>query len=246
MKVLISFLALVALATAAFNVDEFNRNYCKTSANGRETNCTSFYLGHVDDAAFQNENFVISRATKVILSGCTLSNLNENFINKFPNAVNMTFHQCSLDLKKVHSNLSRENRVLKQLTIEYSNLYDVANATAFDYLTGLSDFRLNGYYLASNYIGDSWFRNNRNLSKVEITQLSLTGIDAKTFVNLRQLASVNISVSGLKSLSLDLFRNNTNLESFVFNNNAAQFVPLPTLPKSIKNVSVNYTKVGNF
>lgn len=226
MKAIAAVVCLLAFYSfaKAFNVEEFNRDYCETTDNGNEVKCTSFNFGRLDDKAFQNESFVISNATKVHLRFCTLATFNENFVNKFPKAEILIVDACLLDLNNLHTPLSEVNTKLQTLTFVRANIYEDNASTGFSYLTGLKNFNFQGYYVSSNGISNTWFENNINLVNIEISDVELSYIDVNAFTNLQQLETVNITDTGLNALPTGLFKNNNNLHTLVFNN---EYVPLP-------------------
>lgn len=233
MKYILALLAIGGVV-CAFNSQEFLKKNCRSFENGDVLECT-FDLNQTDNAAFQNQKFEVSNATKVILYDCLIPTFNENFVNKFPNATVMSIEYSALYLEDATSNISTVNSKLQKLTIINPYRYVYNTTKGLSGLKGLTDLRMFGNKVAFN---KTLFANNTNLTTLEIYDVPLYNLEENSFSSLVNLKTLNISKSGLISLPKNILQNNNKLETIVLNNNKIESLPLPFFPKSVSKISL--------
>lgn len=221
---------------------QFYNKYCNpfTYNNESAVQCSQFIVNETDIEFFQKETLPISDATYVFLRACTIQFFNENFINKFPKAANLNVDQCTLYWKYVPSNISKENTVLQNLTIQGSTINNQnVNAAALSQLTALRVLTITGSQVESSTIDGMAFANNTNLVYLEISDVPISEIYTSAFANNRNLETIKITGTELRVLPHGLFRRNEKLQTVILSDNKIVNLPLPFFPTSVVDIELS-------
>lgn len=237
---------------SAFDNAHFMSKYC-TEINNSLLYCSGFKWTTQEKSEIQNSNFVISLASRIELDSVDIGALNENFINKFPNAVEVVINNCDVYLNSSRTRISQMNTKLKTLKIEHSVIHGNKDSIAFNLLAGLNTFEL-AYpiFKDSSEIDSALLSKNVNLNSVTLSGQNIGNISINAFENLKKLQILNIVGTSFKSFPPALLRNNQKLEALNLGFNkidsiqAADFFPVNLKTLALNNNQITFLNNMHF
>lgn len=243
MKVLLACLLSFVLSANTFDADNFVKKFCTEKKN--LLICKNFNLTKTEQKEIQDTEFIISNATIVELHGAGVGIFNENFVNKFPNTVELFLIYCNTShFNHPVSSISRSNLKLERLVFIGSRFYLNAESEAFSKLTALKTIEINHpHYMQHSHIGDILFSKNINLETVDIRGALIDSISSKAFIKLKKLKTLKIIATNISTLNKTLIRNNTLLEEVNFNSNNINHIPFGFFPNSVEQISFRHNNL---
>lgn len=244
MLVPLTIFCLFFTASSAFNTAQFISKYC-VQRTSTYLYCSRFHWTAAEQKDIQSQRFVISQATRVEFEAASIGVLNENLINKFPNAVDFTAYDCEVYLNSSRTTVSQTNTKLETLRIQHSRIFKNKDSSAFNLLTGLRTFELL-YPALRDFDGIDDALLSKNVNLVTLTIIgSFRNISAKAFENLRKLQNLTISYTLIKKLPNTLLQTIKTLVSFNLNYNPIEFLPAGSFfPSSLQFLYLNHNKIN--
>lgn len=228
---------------SAFNNAQFMSKFCAESNSALY--CSGFKWTREEKSEIQNHNFVISHASRIELDSVDIGTLNENLINKFPNAVEVLINNCVVYLNSSRSSISQLNTRLETLKIEHSVIYGNKNSIALNLLTGLKTFELSyPTFKDSSEIDSDLLKKNVNLNTVTLSGQNIGNISVNAFENLKNLRILNIIGTSFKRFPPVLLRNNQNLATLNLGFNQIDSIQSDGFfPVNLKTLALNNNQI---
>lgn len=242
MKFLVAVLLLgLVFAASAFDTNTFKKNYCVETKDSLV--CTRFAFSAADKNDIQRTNFIISTVPKVEFVHANIGSLNENLINKFPNAVDFRITgDSNVYLNYTSSPISVTNVKLQKLVIDGGYVFNNNNSLALSKLTGLKHFELAPQHLEFPILDDVLLSKNIQLENVTIQLIE--SISNKAFINLSKLSKLSIEYGNIDKLPEDLLTRNTVLKELRLVSNRLPFIPSNSFfPKSLQIISLQNNNI---
>lgn len=236
-------LHLLFAVSSAFNSEQFLSKNCAET--DKSLHCSKFKWTIQEQNEVQNKNFIISKASRIELESVDIGILNENFINKFPNAVEVVLNDCVVYLNSSRTSISQENTNLENLEIHHSVIYESKDSISFNLLRELKTFELAfPTFKDSAEIDDALLSKNVNLNSVILTGPNIKSISAGAFENLRRLQELTIRGTLLSSLPQTLLKNNHNLVTLNLGYNRINSIPTDYFfPKNLEGLSLSNNQI---
>lgn len=230
-------LLLLSPAVTGFDVAGFLKSCTKTD---EELLCSNFEFDRYDEAAIRGSTFNISDASVIKFHNSRIGVFNENLVNKFPSATEITIFNCQLSLRKNITSISAENTVLEKLTIDMSYIFENEETIAFTKLIGLKELVIsNPHYIEYQNIDDSMLEANVNLETIVFDRMQLISLGPNSFASQQLLRNLTVINNFIPFVPGGLLDQNLDLEIVDLSRNGIVDLPLEFFPDSIKSISFN-------
>lgn len=244
MKVLTAGLLLAfVISASSFDTNGFVKKYCVETK--ESIVCRNFVLTAAEKNDIQKTRFTISNAPKVELVNSDLGSFNENWVNKFPSAVEFVTTGCLMFFNYTTSPISVNNFKMQRLILHTPMIFNNSNSLALAKLTSMKYFELKDpQYLEYPTLDDLLLSKNTDLETVYIRGNSVESFSNKTFVNLKKLTKLNIENTRIASVSEEFLKSNTNLKDVTISYSYLSNIPLNNFfPKSVERIDFSGNKI---
>lgn len=240
---------LLAVGARSFDVDEFKATFCSDELDSNdELWCENFDLSVAHKDHIQKEDFIISEKGFVRFAKADIGVLNENFFQKFPNAVTIQFLSSNIVFG---SSENGTKHPLKLLTFKSCKIQSSEDSNALKSLPNLEELVIvNPKKFENVKIDLKFLENNVNLRHLILK----FGASHKLYNDLIGDGVLDMlpnleyfSFDGkIEKITQDTFKNNRNLTSLRLQNNGLLEIEGETpFPESLQHLIISRNHLRN-